>query len=95
MENIILKVSGKPNLSFHGVLVAEARNAAKGLTKRVFETAKGHWMIAEIDDNDILFNYIVIDNKSTEELVKKLGFDSVAKSIYSQLKIDTTDKLDI
>lgn len=96
MEKIVLKVDRNPDLSFTGDSVARGRSHQKGTTTTVYETAKGHWLLAETNDRtNLLTRHVVIENKSEEKLIETLGFDDVAKAIYSQLHIDTSDQLDI
>jgi len=95
METITLTVSGSPDISFTGQLVAQERDPKKAIITAVYETPKGNWLLALTNDRGILFKHKIIESKSKDELIAALGFDAVAKAIYEQLDIDTTQKIDI
>ncbi|HHQ6546539.1 TPA: hypothetical protein ACSTJE_001497 [Serratia fonticola] len=95
MEKIIFKVNNNPDIAFVGKEVAYEHDKGKDVAYRMYETQKGGWFFAAITNKNILLNHMVFESKSTEELVKFLGYTDLAKSIYSQLDIDTTKNLDI
>ncbi|MFD3227092.1 hypothetical protein [Rahnella aceris] len=95
METVTLKVNGNPDLSFTGQMMARERDPQTGITSVVYETPKGNWLVARINLSSILIDYKVIEEKSEKALIEYLGFDNIAKAIYEQLDIDTTNKMDI
>lgn len=95
MENIVLTVAGQPDLSFKGVGVAGESDRNTGQIVRVFETEKGHWLIAVFAASGSLKNHKVIMNKNEAELIKELGFSEVSKMLYKQMGVSYTQKLDV
>lgn len=95
MEKIFLKVKDGRDIAFIGKEVAHQHNPDKDVAFRVYETEKGNWLLTATSEEDILLKHEVIENKSIEKLVKSLGYTDFAKSIYSQLGVDTTQNLDI
>ncbi|EKC7002261.1 hypothetical protein RA241_000774 [Cronobacter sakazakii] len=95
MERIILKVNGGPDIAFNGECVAHAHDQPTDVSSTIYETEKGHWLLAATNNHDVLVKHKVIENKSVEDLTEILGYTAVAKSLYAQLGIDTTNNLDI
>ncbi|WP_139016377.1 hypothetical protein [Pantoea agglomerans] len=95
MERIVLKVDGGADIAFNGEPVAHAHDQPTDVSTTVYDTEKGHWLLAATNDRDFLLQHKVIENKSVETLTKILGHTQVAKSLYDQLGIDTTQNLDI
>ncbi|XTZ39561.1 hypothetical protein ACQYRI_06090 [Salmonella enterica] len=93
METITLKVNGKPNISFTGKLLAS--NVYQYGEDVVYETAKGNWFVARLDNEDFMWDSKLIENKSKEDLFEFLGFSEDAKSIYAQMGIEHVTSLDI
>lgn len=95
MDKITLKVEDKPDVSFTGVHVANTDISNSNDTLIVFETSKGHWLVARMDIYNNLQGYKIIENKNEKDLIANLQYTDSAKNIYSQLNIDYTNKLDI
>ncbi|EQA8936816.1 hypothetical protein ACX9Q3_005536 [Klebsiella oxytoca] len=95
MEKIFLKVKDGRDIAFTGKEVAHEHNSDNDVAFRVYETEKGNWIMTATSNEDILLKHEVIEDKSVEKLVKTLGYSDFAKSIYSQLGVDTTQNLDI
>lgn len=95
MENITLKIVGKPDLSFVGTLAAHTDIAGSNDKFLVFETSKGHWLVARVNAFKELQSYKVIENKDEKELINNLNYTDEAKNLYRQLDIEYTNKLDI
>jgi len=94
MEKVILKVDGKPDVSFMGTLVAQT--VMDGYDSLfVYETAKGHWLLVRLNMYGYLVSQILIENKNQETLIDQLEYSDFAKTIYQQMGIDYTDNLDI
>jgi len=95
MEKIFLKVQNGRDITFVGQEVAHQHNPVNDTALRVYETEKGSWFIALTSNEDILLKHEIIENKSVEKLVEKLGYEDLAKSLYEKLGIDTAKNLDI
>ena len=95
MERIFLKVKDGRDIAFIGKEVAHHHNPENDVAFRVYETEKGNWVMTATSNEDVLLKHEVFKNKSVEELVKALGYTDFAKSIYTQLGVDTTQNLDI
>jgi hypothetical protein len=95
MVKITFNVNNGPDISFCGKEIAYAHDPSNDLAYRVYETQKGHWLIAATSDENVLVQHIVVEDKSTDKLVEKLGYSDFSKSIYEQLSIDTAQHLDI
>lgn len=95
MERIVLKVEGGPDIAFNGECAAHVHDQPTDVSTAVYDTEKGHWLLAATNNRDVLLDYKVIENKSVETLTSILGHTKIAKSIYEQLGIDTTQNLDI
>lgn len=95
MENITLRVEGKPDVSFTGKLVAnvDLSNAHDKLA--VFETAKNHWFIARMDRYGYLRSHTLIENKDESKLIEHLKYTDDAKVLYRQMGVNYTQQLDI
>ncbi|MCY9846953.1 hypothetical protein [Pectobacterium jejuense] len=95
MEAIVLNIKNDQDISFNGQLAAQAYDSSKGIVITVYDTEKGHWLIALTDGKDVLIKHTVIEHKDDDKLVNALGFSPATKSIFEQLNIDTTKKLDV
>lgn len=95
MELIVLNVKDGQNISFTGQVAASVLDRSANNYIAVYETKKGHWLIAFTTISDMLIRHVVIENKEVDKLIDYLGFSEATKSIYEQLGIDTTNKLDI
>lgn len=94
MEQILLKVKDGQDISFLGQEVAYGYNDVNDLAIRIYETEKGNWIITATSNEGYLVDHQVVKNKSISELVAILQYTDMAKSIYEQLNIETTKKLD-
>lgn len=94
MDKVILKVDGKPDVSFMGILVASTELDEYDRL-HVYETAKGHWLLVRLNMYGYLLGQTLIENKNQETLIDQLKYSDFAKSIYQQMGIDYTDNLDI
>ncbi|POW23578.1 hypothetical protein [Pectobacterium atrosepticum] len=88
-EEITLSIKDKQDITFNGKL------ACKSFNTHIYETQKGHWLLAEGDGFGTYDKYVVIEDKDQGKLVALLGYSSQSKSIYQQLGLDITKKLEI
>lgn len=96
MEKITLKVADSQDISFEGRIVARQIDPPNGTAIEIYETAKGNWFLAIVKiKSDVLIYQKVIEDKSQSKLIEELGFRDISKSIYEEMDIDTTKKLDI
>lgn len=95
MERVLLKVNGAPDVAFVGEDVARVYDSFADVLTTIYETEKGNWFLAVTNNESVLVRQKVIENKSAEDLKNVLGYSDLAKSLYEQLGIDTTNNLDI
>jgi hypothetical protein len=95
VEKIEFKVKNGRDIAFVGKEVAYEHDPVQDVAYRIYETEKGNWIFVASSNEGYLLQQQVFKNKSIEELVKFFGFTDIAKSIYQQLDIDTTQNLDI
>lgn len=94
MEQILMKVKDGQDISFVGQEVAHGYNDINDLAIRIYETEKGNWIITATSNEGYLVDHQVVNNKSVSDLVAILQYTEMAKSIYEQLNIQATKKLD-
>ncbi len=95
MEKVEFKVKNGRDIAFIGQEVAHEYDSTQDVAYRIYETEKGNWLFTASSNDGFLLQQQVFKNKSIEELVKFFGFTDIAKSIYQQLDIDTTQNLDV
>ncbi|EKY1941914.1 hypothetical protein RA231_000284 [Cronobacter turicensis] len=95
MEQIEFKVKGGRDIAFVGEEVAYEHDQDQDVAYRIYVTEKGNWFFAATSNEGFLLHQKVFNNKSTEELVAFFGYSDIAKSLYQQLGVDTTQRLDI
>ncbi|MFV9064341.1 hypothetical protein ABQ366_05255 [Serratia fonticola] len=95
MEKIIFNVQNNPDITIVGREVAYVHEQVNDVTYRIYETQKGSWFFAALSNQNMLLKYEVIENKSADKLVEILGHSDLAKSLYTQLDIETAQNLDI
>lgn len=94
MEQVLLKVKDGQDISFVGQEVAYVYNDVNDVSIRIYETEKGNWVTTATSNEGYLLHHQVVKNKSVSDLVAIFEYSDLAKSIYEQLNIETTKKLD-
>lgn len=94
MEQILVKVKDGQDISFVGQEVAYGYNDGNDVAIRIYETEKGNWITTATSSEGYLLDHQVVKNKSVSDLVAILEYTDWAKSIYDQLGIEVTKKLD-
>lgn len=94
MEQVLLKVKDGQDISFVGQEVAYGYNNGSDVAVRIYETEKGNWVTTATSKEGYLLDHQVVKNKSVSDLVAILKYTDLAKSIYAQLNIEITKKLD-
>lgn len=95
MEQVLLKVKDGQDISFVGQEVAYGYNDTNDLAIRIYETEKSNWIITATSNEGYLVDHQVVKDKSVSDLVAILKYTDMAKSIYEQLNIQSTKKLDV